>query len=227
MGRVKAAWELGKWSWNVAKKAFPGRSKKVHQYFDDQYSSARTHMSEESAFQYAKSTTREKFKELQFKKPKGKLLGGLLRGPGGQALKALIKSKGWKKQSKHIKDETKKQYKIGRARLQDAEKKKIREGVKDDKFMKTLENLDVKRKKTIELGRILTWAKSQAVKNKDKKSTRAFRKARRGMADYGKKLTDVATAVMHKRVKRPKMNSQGGIMKFTKGGHATYYKDII
>ena len=82
-GKIKGvekafAGKFFKASYDIGKKAFPGAKKAVQNFFKEEYGSARIHMSETSAFEYAKNATRRKFKELQFKKPTEKSAGGLM-----------------------------------------------------------------------------------------------------------------------------------------------------
>lgn len=89
MGRFKLALDIGK-------KLFPNASKKIQNYVKEEFNSARIHMSSRSAEEYAKASTRDKFK-LDFSgKPKdikSKNLGGGIssgpppkRGPNPQGL---------------------------------------------------------------------------------------------------------------------------------------------
>ncbi len=66
---------------DVASKAFPGASKKVHDIFKKAYDSMRIHMSESSAFEQAKRETRSKIKIEPESKSLGGLSGGVRKGP--------------------------------------------------------------------------------------------------------------------------------------------------
>jgi len=80
MGKFKFALEMGK-------KLFPNASKKIQKLVQDEYDSARTHMSASSAASYAKASIRDKYKTDFSGKPKvdkkntGGLSGGVSSGP--------------------------------------------------------------------------------------------------------------------------------------------------
>lgn len=80
MGRFKIAAEIGK-------RLFPNATKKIQDFAKDQFDSAKIHMTARSAEDYARASTRDKFK-LDFsgrpkvdKKNTGGLSGGVSSGP--------------------------------------------------------------------------------------------------------------------------------------------------
>jgi hypothetical protein len=80
MGKLKFSLEMGK-------KLFPNASKKIQKLVQDEYDSAKIHMSANSAASYAKASIRDKYK-TDFsgipkvdKKNLGGLSGGVSSGP--------------------------------------------------------------------------------------------------------------------------------------------------
>ena len=120
--------------------------------------------------------------------------GGLIKGTGGTAIKAFLKSDVYKVLKKPMMDKINKMYSSGPANT-----------AKNKTFLQGLKKLDIKNQKAELIGRALSRV-DDGTKKLPRKIQASLKKGARNLAKYQKKIGLTAAAYMKKKFSKQRDN---------------------